>query len=60
MQELSEQAAAKGTSPEEYALFLIVQGLSSNEKTFEQILAPFRRQIEESGIEDAYLCGNCR
>jgi hypothetical protein len=55
MQALIEQAAAKGTSPEEYALTLIVEGLTAHEKTFDEILAPFRRQVEESGIGDEEL-----
>ena len=55
MQALVEQAAANGTSPEEYALILIVEGLSTHEKTFDEILAPFRRQVEESGLGDEEL-----
>jgi hypothetical protein len=33
----------------------IVRRHSSYEKSFERILAPFRQQVEESGIEDAEL-----
>jgi hypothetical protein len=55
MQALIEQAAASGKSPEEYALILIVEGLTTHERTFDEILAPFRRQVEEGGIGDEEL-----
>ena len=55
MQVLLEKAAASGTTPEEFALRLIVEGLTPHEKTFDEILAPFRRQVEESGVTDEEL-----
>lgn len=55
MQVLIDKAVASGMTPEEYALRLIVAGLAPPEPTFDEILAPFRRQVEESGITDEEL-----
>ena len=57
MQALVERAGQSGTTPEEYALHLIVQGLSTSgrEKTFDEILAPFRREVKDSGLTDGEL-----
>ena len=55
MDTLIERAAASGMTPEEYAGRLIVEALSPREKTFDEILAPFRREVNESGIKDDQL-----
>jgi hypothetical protein len=55
MATLIERANESGTTPEEYALCLIVEALSPRGKTFDEILAPFRREVKESGITDDQL-----
>ncbi len=55
MHKLIEKARAAGTTPEEYARRLIEQGLAPSELTFDEILAPFRRQVKESGLTDSEL-----
>ena len=55
MRALIEKASESGTTPEEYALRLIVEGLAPREKTFDEILAPFRREVKESGVTDDEL-----
>ena len=55
MRTLIEKASESGTTPEEYALRLIVEGLDQREKTFDEILAPFRREVKESGVTDDEL-----
>ena len=55
MHALVEKARAAGTTPEEYARRLIEQGLAPRELTFDEILAPFRRQVKDSGLTDSEL-----
>lgn len=55
LQALVEKARQAGTTPEEYARRLIEEGLSPRELTFDQILAPFRRQVKQSGTTDNEL-----
>jgi len=55
MHALIEKARAAGTTPEEYARQLIEQGLAPRELTFDEILAPFRRQVKESSVTDSDL-----
>lgn len=55
MHALIEKARAAGTTPEEYARRLIEQGLAPRELTFDEILAPFRRQVKDSGLTDGEL-----
>jgi endonuclease III-like uncharacterized protein len=52
---VAERAAAQGLPLEEYTLRLIEEGLTPRERTFDEILAPFRREVEESGITDEEL-----
>lgn len=57
---IAETAQQQGTTPEAYAIKLISAGLASTSGTlltFDQILAPFRRQVEESEISDEDLDG---
>jgi plasmid stability protein len=51
---LSEQAALRGQSIEDYAAELIRKGVTTG-KTFAEILAPFRKLVAESGISDPEL-----
>ena len=51
---LSEQAASRGQSVEDYAAELIRKGVSGG-KSFAEILAPFRKQVADSGISDSEL-----
>jgi hypothetical protein len=44
LQVLIERANESGTTPEEYALHLIVEGLEAREKTFSEIPMPFHQQ----------------
>ncbi|MCI0486005.1 MAG: hypothetical protein L0229_05345 [Blastocatellia bacterium] len=55
MDALIERANESGMTPEEYALRLIVEALSPREKTFDEILAPFRGEVKESGIREDHL-----
>ena len=55
LQALVEKARKAGTTPEEYARRLIEEGLSPRELTFDEILAPFRRQVKQSGTTDDEL-----
>ena len=52
MQALVEKARQAGATPEEYARRLIEEGLSPKDLTFDEILAPFRRQVQQSGISN--------
>jgi hypothetical protein len=56
---LIERANECGTTPEEYALSLIVEALSPHGQTFDEILAPFRREVKEHGITDDQLDELC-
>jgi hypothetical protein len=51
---LVEQAAKLGQSVESYAVSLIKKGIT-NTNTFSEILAPFRAQVNSSGISDSEL-----
>lgn len=55
MQALVDRARQAGTTPEEIARRLIEEGLSPKDLSFDEILAPFRRQVEQSGVTDAEL-----
>jgi hypothetical protein len=55
MRTLVERAQESGTTPEEFALRLIVEGLPAPGKTFDERLAPFRSEVKESGITDGEL-----
>ena len=55
LQALVERARQAGTTPEEYARRLIEEGLSPRELTFDEILAPFRLQVKQSGTTDNEL-----
>lgn len=55
MQALVDRARQAGTTPEEIARRLIEEGLSPKELSFDEILAPFRRQVEQSGVTDDEL-----
>ena len=55
VQMLIEKAQEAGTTPEDFARSLIEQGLYLREKSFDEILAPFRRQVKASGITDDEL-----
>lgn len=55
LQALVEKAEEMGVTPEEYARRLVEDGLFARERTFDEILAPFRREVEESGITDEEL-----
>ena len=50
-----QRAREAGTTPEEYARQLIEDGLSRKVATFDEILAPFRREVKESGMTDTEL-----
>ena len=52
---LETNARALGKSVDEYACELIETGLAALEPTFDEILAPIRREVEESGITDEEL-----
>jgi len=52
---LEEKARKFGKTMEEYARDLIEEDVSPREQTFDEILAPFRREVEESGITDEEL-----
>ena len=51
--ELSEFAKESGRTPEAVVLELIQRRLSA--ETFDQILAPFRKEVAESGMSEAEL-----
>ena len=53
--ELSEKARALGKSVEEYVRELIEDNLSLSGPTFDEILAPIRQEVAESGITDEKL-----
>lgn len=55
MQALVDRARQAGTTPEEIARRLIEEGLSPKDLSFDEILAPFRRQVEQSGVTDDEL-----
>jgi hypothetical protein len=50
---LIERAARSGKPPEEYVRLLIDRDLHG--PTVDEVLAPFRRQVEESGMSDDEL-----
>lgn len=54
MRILLERADETGTTAEEYARHLIIEGLSTSRrgKTFDEILEPFRREVKEAGLTD--------
>jgi phytoene/squalene synthetase len=52
---LEEKARKFGKTMEEYARDLIEEDVSPREQTIDEILAPFRREVEESGITDEEL-----
>jgi hypothetical protein len=56
------QAAREGLSPEDYVISLVQEGAKRRhridllaEKSFDEILAPFRRNTQDSGIGDQEL-----
>lgn len=51
---LKKRATANGVEVEDYVTKLIEQD-SNKVKTFDEILAPFRQSVEESGISDDEL-----
>ena len=53
--ELGAKARELGKSAEEYARELIENGLAGSKTNSDVLLAPFRRQVEESGITDEEL-----
>ena len=53
-QKLAEQAALRGQSVESYAAELIRKGVVGN-RTFAEILAPFREQVTNSELPDSDL-----
>ncbi len=53
---LAEQAAMRGQSVESYAAELIRKGVSGS-RSFAEILAPFRDQVNSSGIQNSELDG---
>jgi hypothetical protein len=55
MQALVDRARQAGTTAEEIARRLIEEGLSPKDLSFDEILAPFRRQVEQSGVTDNEL-----
>jgi len=55
MQALVDRARQAGTTPEEIARRLIEEGLSPKDLSFDEILGPFRRQVEQSGVTDDEL-----
>jgi len=55
MQALVDRARQAGTTPEEIARRLIEEGLLPKDRSFDEILAPFRRQVEQSGVTDDQL-----
>jgi len=52
---LDAKAQKFGKTVEEYTRDLIEQDVSSNEMTFDEILAPIRAEVEASGITDEEL-----
>ncbi len=64
---LRDRAAERGLAPDDYALKLIEQALhgespssvpadtTTESKTFDEILAPFRKEVEDSGMTDEEL-----
>ncbi|HMV87848.1 MAG TPA: hypothetical protein PLD20_30280 [Blastocatellia bacterium] len=52
---LTAKARAFGKTAEEYARELIEEDLHSGERTFDEILVPIRKEVEESGITDEEL-----
>jgi len=55
LEALVERAKNFGKTAEEYARDLIEEHVFSDEMTLDEALAPFRRQVEESGISDEEL-----
>ncbi|MFN0108875.1 MAG: hypothetical protein ACKVZH_08470 [Blastocatellia bacterium] len=52
---LDTKARESGKSVEDYTRELIEEEVSAGELTFDEILAPIRKQVEESGITDEEL-----
>lgn len=60
------QAAKEGLPLEDYVISLVEEGAKRRaridllaEKPFDEILAPFRRNVEDNGISDEELDGLC-
>ena len=51
---LAERAAKEGKAPETLAIEMIERELATPQ-TFDQILAPFRQSVAESGVTDEEL-----
>jgi hypothetical protein len=56
------QAAKEGLSLEDYVMSLVQEGIKKRdsidllaEKSFDEILAPFRRNVEDSGMSNEML-----
>jgi hypothetical protein len=52
---LEEKARKFGKTVEEYTRDLIEEAVFPRERTFDEILAPIRREVEESGVTDEEL-----
>ncbi len=52
---LDAKAKESGKSVEEYTRDLIEEEVTARESTFDEILAPVRKQVEESGVSDEEL-----
>lgn len=52
---LNTKAKESGKSVEDYTRELIEEKVSAHELTFDEILAPIRKQVEESGMTDEEL-----
>lgn len=52
---LNTKARESGKTVEEYTRDLIEEEVTARELTFDEILAPIRKQVEESGINDEEL-----
>jgi hypothetical protein len=52
--QLAERAAKAGKSPESYVAEMVEREMS-HEKTLDEILAPFRLSVAESGMTDEEL-----
>jgi len=52
---LDIKARESGKTVEEYTRDLIEEEVTARELTFDEILAPVRKQVEESGITDEEL-----
>lgn len=52
---LNAKARESGKTVEEYTRDLIEEEVTARELTFDEILAPIRKQVEENGINDEEL-----